>query len=84
MREEKERADRAPRLHGERRREATETAGGLERQTQGDAVSTKPKTWDGKPAPKGGGRKKAAEVVHEPIPDEADDQGEQTTTAGEQ
>jgi hypothetical protein len=43
-------------------------------------VTTKPKTWDGKPAPKAGKKTpKALAQPAEPIPDEVEVQDEQTT-----
>lgn len=49
-------------------------------------MSTKPKTWAGKPTakPKRARKAKAQQPVFEKIPDEADDQPEQTTLAESQ
>lgn len=79
MREEEESAARPARLHRTLRGEAeTETARGLAGPSEGDRVSTKPKTWDGK---KRRPAKKAPKALAQPaekIPDEVEVLDEQT------
>jgi hypothetical protein len=84
MREEEGCASRAPRLHRERRDEATKASCYVVRTSEGEDVSTKPKTWDGKPATKGKKTPKQVAQPVEPIPDEAEVEDEQTTLGEEQ